>query len=244
MKQISFIIGSGFSVPDGMKTVGQINEILSNMTLEDIYIHSDMTIHLTGGQKESGPSFHWSDETFFIELIQFYMGEHDGIFDYERFYDYLTSFTRYEKHQKKLEHFFADLNRDVLKLDSSIDNLQSYISRFSSYYNMLISSLLQSKKYYENVGLGNYPPYDAFCIFLKKIIENGTIIHVHSLNHDILFEHIASKYLDLWQHFSDGYSDQCSPYYGQVHLEQSITKNYRVRLKRFTNEYLKPLRLY
>jgi|GEM_PF-1636004 len=43
MKSISLIIGSGFSVPDGMRTVGQINDLLINLKENDIYIQSDMT---------------------------------------------------------------------------------------------------------------------------------------------------------------------------------------------------------
>ncbi|MEX2513640.1 MAG: hypothetical protein WD398_12100 [Cyclobacteriaceae bacterium] len=67
---------------------------------------------------------------------------------------------------------------------------------------------------------------------------------MHSLNHDLLFEHIASKHSNLWQHFTDSYTDLNSRYYGKVHLNQSISKTYKVRLKYFNDQYNKPLRLY
>ena len=55
MKSISLIIGSGFSVPDGMRTVGQINDLLINLKENDIYIQSDMTFIWLNGQEK--PSF-------------------------------------------------------------------------------------------------------------------------------------------------------------------------------------------
>jgi len=39
MKEISILLGSGFSAPDGIKTVGEINKYILSLKLEDIYIH-------------------------------------------------------------------------------------------------------------------------------------------------------------------------------------------------------------
>ncbi len=244
MKHVSLIIGSGFSVPDGMKTVGQINETLTGLEEKDIYIHSDMTLILLNGQEKPEFPIHRGDERFFVQFIQWYISKSNGKFNYERFYDYVTSFKRFEKHKEEIEPFFEAFKRDVLKSTSPIDGIHSYISRFSDYFNKLISSLLQSKKYYEDVGLGNYPPYDDFAFFLKELVHDEFIIHAHSLNHDLLFEHIASKHSDLFQHFTDGFSDMGSPYYGIVHLQQSISKSYKVRLKRYIDSYDRPIRLY
>lgn len=244
MKEISLIIGSGFSVPDGMKTVGQINETLTNLDEKDIYIHSDMTLILLNGQEKPDFSVHRRDELFFVRFIKWYIENVEGDFNYERFYDYVTSYQRFQNHKDELEPFFEEFKRDVLKSTSPIDDLYNYISKFSDYFNKLISSLLQSRKYYEDVGLGNYPPYDGFSAFLKALVQDNFVVHNHSLNHDLLFEHLASKHSDLWQHFTDGYTDLGSPYYGNVHLQQSISKTYKVRLKRFTNVYDKPIRLY
>ena len=59
MKHISLIIGSGFSVPDGMKTVGQINATLAGLEDKDICIHSDMTLTLLNGQEKPDFSVHF-----------------------------------------------------------------------------------------------------------------------------------------------------------------------------------------
>ena len=244
MKNISLIIGSGFSVPDGMRTVGQINQLLTNLQEKDIYIHFDMTFILLNGQEKPSYAIHWGDEKFFISFLEWYISHLKGDFNYEVFYDYMTSFRRFGKHKDEIEPFFKKFKRDILKSTSPIDGINSYVSRFSTYFNQLISNLLQSQKYYEDVGLGNYPPYDGFLVFLKEMVNSGYIINNHSLNQDLLFEHIASKHSDLFQHFTDGYTDSGSLYFGNVHLRQSISKNYKVRLKFFTNSFNKPIRLF
>jgi hypothetical protein len=244
MKSISLIIGSGFSIPDGMRSVNQINQILKNLKEIDIYIHSDMTFILLNGQEKPTFSIHSGDEKFFIQFIDWYINLSKGEFNYEIFYDYITSFKRFGNHKNDIEPFFEEFKRDILKSDSPLDGINSYVSRFSEYFNQLVSNLLQSQKYYENVGLGNYPPYDRFSTFLKEMVSGGFIVNCHSLNHDLLFEHLASKHSELFQDFTDGFTDLGSPYFGNVHLQQSISKSYKVRLKYFTNTFNKPIRLY
>jgi hypothetical protein len=78
---------------------------------------------------------------------------------------------------------------------------------------------------------------------LRELLKDN-LIRVHTLNHDLLFEHIASKLSDLWQHFTDGFHENNSPYYGEVYTTERIHKTYRVRLKRFTDIFDKPLALY
>lgn len=243
MKNISFLLGSGFSVPDGMKTVGEINDLIVSLKLEDIFIHSDLSLMFLNGRKKPGLSIHAADEYFFIEFVKFYNERVEGNFNYENFYDYVSSYLRFKNHQEEIEQFVERFNNEIFKSTHPRDAF-NHLSRFSENFSKLISSLLQSKKYYEDISLGSYPNYDTFSLFLKSIIESEGIINVHSLNHDLLFEHIASKHDNLWQHFTDAYSDLNSKYYGSIRLNESFSKTYRVRLKHFTNEYNKPLRLY
>jgi hypothetical protein len=217
MKSISLIIGSGFSVPDGMKTVGQINQILINLKENDIHIQSDMSFILLNGKVKPSSTIHWGDEKFFIHFIEWYVNQVKHEFNYEIFFDYITSFKRFGNHIKEIEPFFSAFKRDILKSNSPFDGINSYILRFSDYFNQLISNLLQSQKYYDDVDLGNYPPYDGFSYFLREMVNSGYIINNHSLNHDLLFEHIASKHSYLFQYFTDGFTDLGSPYYGSVH---------------------------
>jgi hypothetical protein len=243
MKEISILLGSGFSAPDGVKTVGEINKYILSLKLEDIYIHTDMTLLVVDGCEKPVSSIHYGDELFFIELISFYNQTVDS-FNYEKFYDFVTSFNRFQTNRDVLEAFFAKFKKEQLNSDHPLDGIHSYMSRFVGYFNNLISILLNSAKYYEDVTLINYENYERFAKKLKSLIEEGYLIHIHSLNHDLLFEHFASKHVDLLQYFTDGYSEHGSEYYGRIKLNQSISKSYRVRLKRFVNDYDNNLRLY
>lgn len=244
MKSISLIIGSGFSVHDGIRSVEQINEFLVNLVENDFLIKADMSFSLLYGQKKSSLSFHWEDEKFFVMFLQWYREMYQDEFNYEVFYDFVTSFKRFGNHKNDIERFFNGFKRNVLQSSSPIDDINSYVARFSDYFNQLISNLLQSHKYYEDVGLGNYPPYEGFSAFLLELVRREFIVNNHSLNHDILFEHIASNHSDLFQYFTDGYTEFGSPYYGNVYLRQKIAKIYKVRLKYFNNHFDKPIRLF
>jgi hypothetical protein len=243
MKEISFLLGSGFSAPDGIKTVGEINKYILSLKLEDIYIQPDMKLFVVDSFEKPVSTLHYGDELFFIELISFYNKTVDS-FNYEKFYDFVTSFNRFETYKDDLELFFAKFKKEKLKSDNPLDGIYSFMSRFVGYFNNLISILLNSAKYYEDVTLINYENYERFAKKLKSLIEEGYVIHIHSLNHDLLFEYLASKHVDLWQHFTDGYSEHGSEYYGRINLKQSISKTYRVRLKRFVNVYDNNLRIY
>lgn len=243
-EQISLLLGSGFSAPDGMKTVRQINDEISHLKVNDIFIHSDKTFILLKGQIKPKFSLHPTDELFFIEFIKFYIQHTKKPFNYEELFDFVTSYIRFGNHKGDIQTFFTSFKIMILKSSVDLFNIDSYIHRFIEYFNQLISKLLQSKKYYEDISLGNYPPYDDFALFLKSYLEDGNIVSVHSLNHDLLFEHLASKHVDLWQQYCDGFSDINSHYYGQVNIQQSISKTYTVRLKCFQELFDKRLRLY
>jgi hypothetical protein len=205
-KQISFLLGSGFSAPDGMKTVGQINAEIQKLKVEDIYIHTDMSLILLNGQQKPRPYRNF-EEDFFIDFIKFYIDLTKKDFDYEAFYDFVISYERFENNKTQIENFVSEFNKQIstpaFRMDAS-----NNLSRFSSRFNKLIATLLQSKKYYEDIGLGDYPPYDSLIAYLKYLITETNLVTVHSLNHDLLFEHIASKHTDLWNDFTDGFEEK------------------------------------
>ena len=63
-KQISFLLGSGFSAPDGMETVGQINAEIQKIKVEDIYIHTESI------SKYQLPLFVWTPLIIYIDLVR------------------------------------------------------------------------------------------------------------------------------------------------------------------------------
>lgn len=244
-KTISILLGSGFSVPDGMKTVKEINDFIVNLDETSFTINPDMTLKIGKYPKSQYmSSIHLRDKWFFLAFIRWYIDTINSNFHYEDFFDFFTQYRIDGTNSNLIEPFFEKYKYNVLKSNDKIDGVKSYMSRFSDYFNQLLANLLQSSKYYEDVELGNYPPFDDFTFFLSQLIKSGITINTHSLNHDLLFEHIASKQYQLSKYFTDGYTDIDSDYYGNVNLQQSISKTYKVRLKYFTNEFTKPLRLF
>jgi len=211
IKQISFLLGSGFSAPDGTKTVRQINAEIQKISVEDIYILPDLTFILLNGQKKPEISSRYFEELFFVEFIKFFVTLSKKDFDYEEFYDFVISYQRFKNNKAEIDGFVAEFNKQIPVPEMQM-NATNNLSRFSERFSKLIASLLQTKKYYEDIGLGDYPPYDSFISYLKHLLDEKNQITVHSLNHDLLFEHIASKHAHLWNEFTDGFSDVGSMY--------------------------------
>lgn len=243
---ISFLLGSGFSVADGVPLISDINRQLLEIKEEDIYIHSDMTAMLLNGQSKPGFRINWKDEKFFVEFLHFYSNKVIGNpadFNYEILFDYLTAFSRFGNHKNEVHEFCEHFRKNILKQSVFGDDDLNLLYRFEIYFTKIVSSFLQVTRYYEDVDLGNYPPYDSFASFIRDLLKNN-LVKVHTLNHDLLFEHLASKLTDLWQHYTDGFDEHNSPYYGEFSTTVRIHKTYRVRLKRFTDKFEKPLSLY
>ncbi len=244
MKSVSFLLGSGFSVPDGIKSVGDINEFIAKLNVNDFCIWSDMTFVLLQEDKRGLKSYHLNDHIFFVEFIEWYIEKIDSDFNYEKFYDFFTGFNRKDLNKTEINTFFEEFKCKVVEPLTSIDRVYSFVSRFGDYFNQLISLLLDSIKYYEDTGLGNYANYTCFLNYLEHVLNKDQIINIHTLNHDLLFEHLASKYYELSKFFTDGFSEFGSPYFGELKTNEVIYKKYKVRLKQFENSFNNSLRLF
>jgi hypothetical protein len=243
METVSFLIGSGFSKADGMPLASEINDSLINLTVDDIYIHSDMTLIRLKGEERPNKMIPPRDEHIVIDFIRFYCEKilNDSTeFDYEKVFDFIEAYNRFNNHEDEIHEFCEEFRS---KHNTSYDD-SNLIYRFSLYFPKLISTYLQNPRYYESISLGNYPRYDAFASYLNQLVNSGVKLNVHTLNHDLLFEHIASKHILLWQHFSDGFDELGSPYYGEVSTEDRIRKTYKVRLRQFTDNFNKNLCIY
>lgn len=90
---------------------------------------------------------------------------------------------------------------------------------------------METSEWYEDGWLGpNESNYSGIERYLREFIEENTV-NVHTLNHDLVFETLFRGVI------SDGFEEQYSPYYGQLH-------DSNVRLERYTGSYSKPLRLF
>lgn len=250
--ELSIILGSGFSVPEGLPKVSDINNKLCNLKKDDFYLTSAQTAGFYNSDYRDPND--WSshaDRLFAQEFTTYYreivLGGDATSFNYEVFYDYITDFIRYQKDKERIGSF-CNKFREPFKDSSFLDDDHNLVWRFSKIFNQLVADLLIVPRFYEDVSYLNYPNYDPFFSFLRKNLESKTV-NVHTLNHDLFFDHMASKHSSLWQSFTDGFSEYGSPYYGEVSVDHkgidgSIHKTYKVRLKYYTGDYDNKLRLF
>ena len=245
MKQTtSLLIGSGFSKPAGLPLVWEINQRLGKIDADEIMIHTDRHAMFLNGQENPNDWVRREEKLFVQEFLEFYCSNIvNGLdkFHYENFYDYYTAYLRIQENKDSIEEFYEDFKARHQFQDRLID-CHNTISHFGDTFTQLLGSLLQRRKYYEDVHHMNYPPYDDFLSFILWLKDSQNIM-VHTLNHDLLFEFFGRK-TGLWQYFSDGYSDVNSPYFGEVNVRTEITKNYKVRLRYFQNIFDKEISLF
>jgi len=242
--EISFLIGSGFSIAKGLPAVGKINSMFTNIKAEDISISSDRTARHLENKDDPNGWMSIQQRRFFEEFISFYCKDiiHGNPFQYEEFYDFYFSFYRTGKNVA-ISKFCNDYRTKYNITNASFNDDTNLIMKFNDAFTQILAHTLQRSEFYENnVHRMNYSPYDDLIKYLYEESEENTI-HVHSLNHDLLFEHMCTS-TDLWNKFSDGFSEMGSPYFGQVNIEDRIHRKYLIRLKRFVNNYDKPIRLY
>jgi hypothetical protein len=239
MKSISFLIGSGFSVPAGLPTTTQMNERLKRINSDEICIHTSGDAWFLKG--ESDPNAHLmgvKERKFVQEFLEFYnttiLKPGKG-FHYEDFYDDYTGFLFSGKYSKELANFLQGfLKRHELQTDE-----HDLLFQFNFTFNQLVSNLLDKR--FPRVHLSK--PYLRCCSAFLNMVEEIAkthVVHLHSLNHDLYIEHLALSD-SIQEKLDDGFEELGSPYYGELWL---LDDRYIVRLPRFVNKFEQPFRLY
>lgn len=239
MKSISFLIGSGFSVPAGLPTTTQMNERLKRINADEICIHTSGDAWFLHG--ESDPNAHWmrvEQREFVQEFLQFYTNKVLKVgegFHYEVFYDYYTHFLAGGEYSNELAEFLEIfLKRHQLETDK-----YDLLFQFNFTFNQLVANLVGKR--FPRVHLSK--PYDTSCRAFLQMVETlaeSYVVHLHSLNHDLYIEHLTLS--DTIQgKLDDGFEELGSPYYGEPRLSD---ERRMVRLPRFVNKFEQPFRLY
>ena len=241
-KHFSFLLGSGFSVPDGYPTTSQLNESLQKINADEISIHTDMTARFLNGEVDINPWSRQNEKLFVQRFLEFYNEKilEGKPFNYEEFYDFYNELRKTEQLDDKCNKFFDDFKKESgLEYDH-----YNFLMNFNYTFNQLVFRLLL-KKWPEPIGLSKpyQPEYREFLELLDELGKESRV-HIHSLNHDLLMERFFSTDT-LANKISDGFEELGSPFYGQ-HLNYKNNPSYKyiVRLKRFTNEYFKNFCLY
>lgn len=234
---ISFLIGSGFSVPAGYPTASSLNERLSKIAASEISIYSGGGARFIAGPDPFALGME-AEKKFVEEFLGFYCREvldPTRQFDYEDFYDYYKQFEEERKCSGSLGLFMDDFRKqNSIELDD-----HNLLFRFNNTFNHLLSDLLTKSPGTSHLS----KPYDSnYGAFLQLVEALGAThkVHLHTLNHDLYMERLALS--DSMQAgMDDGFEEAGSAFYGRRDIGDSQDA---ARLSRFTGRYDRRFCLY
>jgi hypothetical protein len=237
-KSISFLLGAGFSAPMGYPTGNQLNEKLLNFRSYSARVSPAGELYFSNpDNKDCTIGNPYNDYLqCCLSLVEEY-SKHNQ-FDYEQFFEFLAKKEYLSDSTSTYSHICNSFINDSITIDSISSNIDTI-------YNQMVSSLLMDSKgkvWYDDMPnhIGKIGIYDGFLKLLSNWSTNS-IVHIHTLNHDMLFEsfnrtdYISGK-------ICDGFEEIGSDYYGE--LRTSENRTYHVRLERFTGIYNQNIRLY
>jgi len=239
MADISFLIGSGFSIPIGLPPTGKINERLQNIKESEIIIHTSQDARfLREGETDPNADHMNPERRRFIEEFLIFYNENilkeNEHFHYEDFYDFYSSILRGGDVPDNYSKFLDAFEKRKEKKYSS-----DFLFNFDLTFNQLIAGLIH--KPFERCSLGKpyHPNFKAFLLLLEEL-KKYNIIHLHSLNHDLYMEYLCQSET-LSSNIDDGFEEIGSPFYGNLY---SKNERYMVRIPRFIDKFVKRFRYY
>lgn len=237
MKSISLLLGAGFSAPMGYPIGNDLNKKLQDYQCFNVNVSPDGKLYFLNPNKTACTACNPYNVYLkcCISLIKEYSKQNQ--FDYEEFFEFLA-----KKEYLNESSTYFKICKSFTDKTITIDNISSNIEAI---YNQMVSSLLRDGDdmiWYDNIPyhIGKIDEYDGFLNLLKEW-QKDSIIHVHTLNHDMLFESFnRTDYIS--GEICDGFEEMGSDYYGELRTMENRT--YHVRLKRFTGLYNRNIRLY
>lgn len=228
--ELSFILGAGFSVPEGYPTRKEINKRMRKISHKEIMIHTDGTaLFLNEFHDINAEHTNVEEKLFVEEFINYYTSriiDKIDSFDYEYFFDYYQGLI---KGKYKCCVFEKFMNNFRQKYNTKTDNL-NLLSGFHNTFNQLIESLLSKGKSADLFLHKPYQKYPNFLNYIDNIKDSFSKIHFHTLNHDLLLEELANS--DAIGQLSDGYELSNSAFFSKQYKDKS-----EVQLEIFTNKF-------
>lgn len=237
MKQISLLLGAGFSVNKGYPTSAILNKKILELNSNDFCVSTAGAVAWLS-QNQDDPfwySSYYISKLFTLELIKFYAEKYE--FDYEEFYDFYKQDAKDEKKNADFKVFCDDFRE---KYHIETDNI-NLLRELDNIFNQIIIGLLvdyEGKKFYdpEHCCGPIYPGYTGFLNCLRFWGKEYKV-NIHTLNHDLFFETFKSSDWIMGE-LADGFQELGSPYYGD------FQERFKVRLPYFANKYDKKFCLY
>jgi len=239
VKNISFLIGSGFSVPADYPTTTKLNERLGRIDHSEICIHTSGNARFLNG--EADPNAHWmriEQRKFVQEFLEFYhdikLGPEEN-FHYEKFYDYYRPLLDGKKYPETLAKFLDNFRK---KHETETNNHYLLLD-FHHTFNQLIAQLLTKPLERVHLCKPYGPNYGAFLRLAEELAKTHRV-HIHTLNHDLYMEHLAHSD-GIQGKMDDGFEEIGSTFFGELYDKY---EKYLVRLSRFTGRFEQQFCLY
>ncbi len=243
---ISFLTGSGFSIPYGLPSVSVVNQKYFQFEPDQIYIAGNQRAYLQGSEIDRNGLFKYEENLFLSEFMKFYCNNFaNGNFDYEDFFDFFMLYKTNDENKEKIElfcHEFESKN-DLQKLGAS-----QRISDFERTYSQLIASSLRKVEFEDDNEPYDYRGYSEFMHFIKDLTKSR-IVNFNTLNHDLLMDWLGKQYFG--NDLSDGFKLEGSPVYGSLSKsfnigqgKRDINKNYFVKIPYYSDVFDGKINLY
>src|SRR5690625_450543 len=229
---ISFLVGSGFSIPAKLPSVPCLNKKISNLKASDLFITTDQNLLIIKKEPDQNSFIKREVKQFFEDFIRFYKEkvlESGDDFHYEKFYDYYSDQTsKLEKHSGidvKLIEFYKSIQSYTLSKEQFELELLNKIGDFSLYFHQVLRNLLQLK----NTDAQADPFRNKYVNFIKFLIKlkDQYQINIHTLNHDLLMEELILENNELSEHFSDGFDMNRSYLFGSKRNESDLQLSHK-----------------
>ncbi|MBK7304313.1 MAG: hypothetical protein IPI90_13955 [Saprospiraceae bacterium] len=138
-QNVSILVGSGFSIPEDIPGVRQLNQRLSKIDESEILIHTDQKAMFLNGQVDPNRWSRWDERIFLQEFLEFYSDEvlkPSEEFHYETFYDYYSGYLTNHENKEVIEDFYKRFNDKHFK---GSDNHRTATIEFQTSTEVLIS---------------------------------------------------------------------------------------------------------
>ena len=239
MKNISFLIGSGFSVPAEYPTTNRLNERLGKIDAHEISIHTSGDARFLNGNADPNADWMRVEQRKFVQkFLEFYhdidLGVEKG-FHYETFYDYYRSLLAGESYPETLSNFLNDFRQNH---GVQTDNHHLLLD-FHHTFNQLIAQLLTKPLKRVHLCKPYGPGYSNFLQFTEDLAKTHRV-HFHTLNHDLYMEHLAISD-SIQGNMDDGFEELGSTFFGELYDKY---ERYFIRLSCFTGKFEQQFCLY
>lgn len=231
---IAILLGAVFSAPMGYPIGKTVNDYLAKFDFDKYDISPAGVLYERGIPENVFYSQYQRNLRFCKCIIDKYIALHEGLFDYEEFFDFIHGREIYTTPYK-------DCANDLIARN---ENYKQFVDGLENIYIQMIEQVVKDKNgkiwYDDEPSSANFPEeYASFLRILNKW-SSDYIIDVHTLNHDLLFESF-NKIGELAVRVSDGFEEYGSNYYGEL---SAYDRKYTVRLKHYSKNYSSALRLY